>query len=175
MKALEMLNRIPSGITWKTLYLVSALSKNGEWLWKVGITKHDNPLKRNPKQYSEVFRSVRLPHGWAHEIELCIAQTFNSFERCAEGREYLTGKFSLEQVAAIYDFWLEAAMDAECYRQDAWDYRDGKLPRIVGSDIDHENCGMNAFDKARFYTHPQFQGIKAAAKSFNVKELDEMW
>ena len=42
-----------------TLYLVSA-EDNGVQYWKVGVTKHKDPLRRDPKRYKEVFRSVQF-------------------------------------------------------------------------------------------------------------------
>lgn len=46
-------------MTATTLYLVSA-EKNGIGYWKVGITHHADPLKRDRKHYREVFRAVRF-------------------------------------------------------------------------------------------------------------------
>ncbi len=42
-----------------TVYLVSAV-KDGEWHWKIGITHHEDPLKRDRKRYREVHRAVRV-------------------------------------------------------------------------------------------------------------------
>ena len=42
-----------------TVYLVSAV-RGGEWHWKIGITHHEDPLKRDRKRYREVHRAVRV-------------------------------------------------------------------------------------------------------------------
>ena len=175
MKASKALATISSSKTWKTLYLVSATSAAGGWLWKVGITKHDNPLKRNPKQYSEVFRAVRLPHLWAFNIELHIAQTFNKLSRCPEGREYLTGDFGLEQVCSVYDFWLNSALNSECYPQEQWEIDEKCTPEIHGSDVKHEKYGMNEFDEAVYGCNPEIESLKALKPIQQTEKLVEMW
>ena len=149
MQASQVLQQIPSSKTWKTLYLVSARSEQGEWLWKVGITKHVDPLRRNPKLYSETFRSVRLPWAWAHEIELVIAQTFNILERHEQGREFLSGSFGADDVMRIFDFWLDIAMDSQCYPIEEWEKADGQIPTFVGTCGDEEEGLISLFDAAQ--------------------------
>lgn len=90
-----------------TLYLVSAETPEGEGYWKVGITKHVNPLKRNPKAYREVFHSqVFESEGAAKDVEMAIARTFKAVAPCAHGREALEYKAGLEIASEIYDFCL---------------------------------------------------------------------
>jgi hypothetical protein len=106
-----------------TLYLVSA-EKRGIRYWKVGITHHENPLKRDPSNYREVFRAERLEWGGsAEEVELCIAQTFKwiMMQTKMEGlplsevpaREGLSYDFPVEVPLEVYDWWLTTFQNSD--------------------------------------------------------------
>ena len=106
-----------------TLYLVSAMKKGINY-WKVGITQKEDPIKRDPKHYLEVFRSEKIPWGADAEIiELNIARTFfwlmfktkNEGYRFSEppAREGLSYDFPVEVPIEIYDWWLNLAQTSD--------------------------------------------------------------
>ena len=91
-----------------TLYLVSAI-QDGIPFWKVGITHHEDPLKRDPERYQEVFRAVRMPSRKAAlKAEAVIARCF----RCLApviGKESLSTKVQLMTVLELFDSLVENA------------------------------------------------------------------
>ena len=105
-----------------TLYLVSA-EKNGVSYWKVGITRHANPLKRDRKHYRETFRAVQLDDAVAKFIELGIAKTFGvanqskNFDMGQSGRETLSHAFSLDDALTIFDRWVELGTAAGVFAE----------------------------------------------------------
>ncbi|MAX22833.1 MAG: hypothetical protein CMJ60_11805 [Planctomycetaceae bacterium] len=106
-----------------TLYLVSAMKKGINY-WKVGITKKDDPLKRDPKHYLEVFRDEKIEWGAdAENIEINIARTFHwlMLNTRSDGysvseppaREGLSYDFPVEVPMKIYDWWLNLAQTSD--------------------------------------------------------------
>lgn len=103
-----------------TLYLVSA-EKKGQSYWKVGITRHADPLKRDRKHYRETFRAVQLEDTLAKFIELGIAKTFGAANQSKKldmaviGRETLSHAFSLDDALTIFDQWVELGTAAAAF------------------------------------------------------------
>lgn len=106
-----------------TLYLVSAMKKGINY-WKVGITQKDDPLKRDPKHYLEVFRAEKIEWGAdAQDIEINVARTFYwlMFKSRSDGhaiseppaREGLSYDFPVEVPMHIYDWWLNLAQKSD--------------------------------------------------------------
>jgi hypothetical protein len=101
-----------------TLYLVSALQtdadvakyglegRDGHYL-KVGITFHEDPLKRDPARYQEAFRALRFEDSSAKVLETAIARVFGAVgpvRGVREGLQYLHG---VEYATRVYDFFVE--------------------------------------------------------------------
>ena len=99
------------------LYLVSA-ERNGQSYWKIGITKHKNPLLRNRACYKEAFRSVEFKtyletHCFSGEqserndADYCEWWLKKAIKRikggCPIGTESIDYQASLEAVTALFD------------------------------------------------------------------------
>jgi hypothetical protein len=91
-----------------TLYLVSAEDKGLKY-WKIGITKHADPLKRDRKKYQEVFRAVRFDvvedgedddDAWF--VESVMKDALKRIG-CPVGTESIDYAASLESVTSLFD------------------------------------------------------------------------
>lgn len=110
------------------LYLVSA-EKGGAKYWKVGITHHEDPLKRDSKHYREVFKSEITRDS--HLIEICIARSFKWLMEMSmrdgykikepPAREGLSYDFPLEVPIQIYDWWFDLSKSSDRAPFDPYD------------------------------------------------------
>ena len=120
------------------LYLVSAM-KRGINYWKVGITKHSNPLDRDKKHYLEVFKAE--PSQDAELVELAIARTFRWVMEGSRrdgfvileppAREGLSYDFSLDAAIEIYDWWLDLAKTSDRAPNPYYEPEWGGLPTLL--------------------------------------------
>ena len=105
------------------LYLVSA-EKKGVQYWKAGITEKEDPIKRAPKFYREVFRKKQF--SWkkhAQDVETTIARHFRELNRVAERdgyeitkpptKEGLAYEYSLEVALEVFDWWVDLAATSD--------------------------------------------------------------
>lgn len=80
------------------------LIREGCGYWKVGITHHADPLRRNPAAYREVFRAVVFDsEDEAREVELQIARWFGELIPSVHGREAAHYSTDLSRVLEIFD------------------------------------------------------------------------
>jgi len=105
-----------------TLYLVSACQteadiakyglegRDGHY-WKVGITFHENPLKRDPARYQEAFRAVRLEDDQAKLTEYVIKETFQKVRPSKGTTEGLAYSAGLEVATTIFDFFVNECIE----------------------------------------------------------------
>ncbi len=98
----------------RTLYLVSA-EQSGHGFWKVGTTKHENPLNENKADFLECYRKelIGIEAGLAIEEAIKI-NIFNIMLLCKEDGFLLekpSQGFSydlpLTLLEEIFDFWFE--------------------------------------------------------------------
>ncbi|NDD36472.1 MAG: hypothetical protein EBZ26_09265 [Flavobacteriia bacterium] len=149
-----------------TFYLVSA-EDNGVQYWKFGITKHDNPLKRDPKRYQEVFRAVPLDYLDATQAEQDFRDVVRLFlGGCPVGRESLDYKASLESILALFDWlvWRAVVRPGNPFRTECW--------------ISHRNYIINNEDVACAAQLAPL--VRAVGRSIeeccqSVKALEPMW
>lgn len=140
-----------AGIKMETLYLVSAMKK-GISYWKVGITKHVNPLDRDRKHYLEAFRAVASQD--ADLVELAIARTFGWLMYGARkdglkvleppAREGLSYDFPVEVPLEIYDWWLRLSAESDRAPNPDFDPEWGGLPSLL--DQRYPDGSYTAFD-----------------------------
>ncbi len=174
-----------------TLYLVSALQtdadiakrgvegRDGRY-WKVGVTTHSDPLKRDPGRYQEAFRALRFNDATAKVLETAIARVFRAIGAVHGVREGLQYAYGLECAERIYDFFVQE-LSANPKKQSAFlslfpfgepsrvepiDYRIKKAEALIHSERwsikeSKEDAGKSAFARTfhklrlhRFKTHP---------------------
>ena len=98
----------------RTLYLISA-EKSGEGFWKIGSSKHEDPLKEDKKHFIECFRKELVGISAAKELEKAIALNIDNliadclrdgfdFQQPTEGISY---DLPLNLLENIYDFWFD--------------------------------------------------------------------
>ena len=76
----------------------------GTGYWKVGITHHADPIKRDAKHYRETFRSVEFgAEADARAVELQVAQWFAKVAPSIHGREAAHYSTQLDVLLEIFD------------------------------------------------------------------------
>jgi hypothetical protein len=80
------------------------LINEGVGYWKVGVTRHPDPLKRDRRHYREVFRAVEFNcEADARRVELQIAQWFAKVAPSVHGREAAHHSTQLGVLLEIFD------------------------------------------------------------------------
>jgi len=98
----------------KTLYLISA-EKSGEGFWKIGSSKHADPLKEDKKHFLECFRKELVGISAAKELEkaitlnidILIADCVRDGFELHQPTEGISYDLPLNVLENIYDFWFE--------------------------------------------------------------------
>mgnify|MGYP001481872039 CR=1 FL=1 len=106
----------------RTLYLISG-AKDGEGFWKIGSTKHLDPLEEDKKYFLECFRREPVGESTAKELENaillnienliadCISDGFD-IHQSTEGISY---DLPLNVLEDIFDFWFELYQQPEIW------------------------------------------------------------
>ena len=164
------------------LYLVSA-EKRGIKYWKVGITHHQDPLKRDSKHYREVFKSEITTDSSL--IELAVARTFKWLMEMSmrdgyqiqspPAREGLSYDFPLEVPNEIYEWWLDLSKTSDRAPNPWWE---PDCPELFGDEfIDKPNFLLDDNHPDGIPTQFQFcrQLIKTSPALFDFSGLAQTY
>lgn len=179
-----------------TLYLVSALQTDADvakyglegrdgHYWKVGITFHEDPLKRDPARYQEVYRALCFEDNSAKMLETAIARVFGVVGPVRGVREGLQAIYGVEYAERVYDFFVQefaaqvktkSFLDQfpfdEPIRTEPVDYRVQKAEALIDNERwrikeSREDAGKSAlartFHKLRLHrikTHPTEKAMR---------------
>ena len=108
----------------KTLYLISA-EKAAESFWKIGSSKHEDPLKEDPKHFLECFRkelvgasaAKELKRAINHNINYLIADCLSDGYKMSQPSEGISYELPLKVLEDIYDFWFAIYKEPELWEK----------------------------------------------------------